>query len=40
MGSIPAPDFANLALAVDEFKFVQKMIKEKNRIILRKLNFM
>jgi hypothetical protein len=40
MGSIPAPDFANLALAVDEFKFVQRMIKDKNRIILRKLNFM
>ena len=31
---------ANLALAVDEFKFVQRMIREKNRNILRKLNFM
>ena len=40
MGSIPAPDFANLALAVDEFKFVQKMRNENNRSILRKLNFM
>jgi hypothetical protein len=40
MGSIPAPDFANLSLAVDEFRFVQKMKKENNKAILRKLNFM
>ena len=40
MGSIPAPDFANLALAVDEYKFVKKMISVKNRLILQKLNFM
>ena len=25
MGSIPAPDFANLSLAVDEFRFVKSM---------------
>jgi hypothetical protein len=38
MGSIPAPDFANLALAVDEFRFVKSMIKDKRFDILAKMN--
>lgn len=40
MGSIPAPDFANLALAVDEFRFVKKMLKDKMYSILTKMNFL
>ena len=38
MGSIPAPDFANLSLAIDEYRFVKNMIKEKRFNILVKLN--
>ena len=38
MGSIPAPDFANLALAVDEYKFVKKMLHDQNFPVLNKLN--
>ena len=38
MGSIPAPDFANLALAVDEFRFVKNMIKDRMFHILAKMN--
>ena len=40
MGSIPAPDLANLALSVDEFRFVLKMRKDRNFGILRKMNYM
>ena len=40
MGSIPAPDLANLALSVDEFRFVQRMRRERNIRILRKMNHM
>ena len=40
MGSIPAPDFANLALAVDEYKYIKNMISISNYRITRKLNKM
>ena len=39
MGSIPAPEFANLALAVDEFRFVTKILKDKMYNVLAKMNF-
>ena len=39
MGSIPAPNFANLALGVGEYKFVKAKIVEKNCQLLRKMNF-
>ena len=38
MGSIPAPDIANLCLSVDEFRFVKSCIRNKNFALLRKLN--
>ena len=38
MGSIPAPDFANLSLAIDEYRFVKNMIRQKRFNILVKLN--
>ena len=38
MGSIPAPDIANLCLSVDEFRFVKSCLKNKNFTLLRKLN--
>ena len=38
MGSIPAPDLANLCLAVDEFRYVKSLLSIKNYPLLRKLN--
>lgn len=38
MGSIPAPDFANLCLSVDEFRSVKSLITQKNFPMLRKMN--
>ena len=40
MGSIPAPDMANLALAVDEFRFVKRLLQGKAYPILKKLDHM
>jgi hypothetical protein len=38
MGSIPAPDLANLCLAVDEFRYVKSLICLKNFPLLLRLN--
>ena len=38
MGSIPAPDFANLCLSVDEFRFIKSNITLKNYALLTKMN--
>ena len=40
MGSIPAPDFANLSLAVDEFRCVKKMLRDRSYSVLTKMNYM
>ena len=40
MGSISVPDFANMALAVDEYKFVKEQFRLKRYDILHKLNFL
>ena len=40
MGSIPAPDMANLALAVNEFRFVKRLLQGKAYPILKKLDHM
>ena len=38
MGSIPAPDLANLCLCVDEFRFVKSTLALKNYALLNKLS--
>jgi hypothetical protein len=38
MGSIPAPDFANLCLSVDEFRFIKSNLTLKNYALLTKMN--
>lgn len=37
MGMIPAPGFAKLGLAVDEFKFCQKLVKDKRIDLIKKM---
>ena len=39
MGSIPAPDIANLCLSVDEFRFVKSCLALRNFPLLKKMNF-